>query len=274
MTAISRLLVHQTLVSSLKTRLAPFATDESLLHYIDKHQDIGALHFWEMDPYIILGMSDTRLPHLTDAITFLKNKGLSIVVRAAGGLGVVADKGVLNFTILLPNPDNHISIDDAYDFLLELVSTWLSDYGLTVKAKEVPRSYCPGTYDLVVNGYKVAGVAQRRFRNALAIMTYISINGDQHRRTALMQHFYACGLQGEQTAFKYPDIDPDCMRSLSDFNDRIPDLDTVKKELITHLKEQLQLNDSGILPLDLETIKTDFQKNETKLARRQVDLKE
>ncbi len=62
-------------------------------------------------------------------------------------------------------------------------------------AYEIADSYCPGTYDLSIDGKKIAGTAQRRIKDGVAVMMYLSINGDQPARGSLVRRFYQAGLK-------------------------------------------------------------------------------
>ncbi len=165
-------------------------------------------HFWTLTHTVILGMQDLRLPQLSTALSGLGD--WHYFVRNSGGLGVVADDQVLNFSLFLPVSD--LSIASAYQLMADLIATALSE--ATVTTGEITRSYCPGTYDLSINGQKFAGIAQRRTSRGIAIMAYLSVTGDQVARGQLMRHFYTRGDAASATHFHYPDIDPASMNSL------------------------------------------------------------
>ena len=106
---------------------------------------------------MILGMKDTRVPHLKEGIASLQENDYSVVVRNAGGLGVIADSGILNVSLILPNNSEHkLSIDAAY----ELMWAWLrqSFPEKEIDAFEITTSYCPGTYDLSIGGQSLLGL--------------------------------------------------------------------------------------------------------------------
>lgn len=45
-----------------------------------------------------------------------------------------------------------------------LIKEMLKDYDVTIEAKEIVGSYCPGSYDLSIRDQKFAGISQRRIR--------------------------------------------------------------------------------------------------------------
>lgn len=167
------------------------------------------LHFWEMQPTVILGLKDKRLPDLTAAIQRVRAHGYDWVMRNSGGLAVVADPGILNVSLFSPLTTPPISVDNAYEQMMALVrAAWPE---LTIKHFEVTHSYCPGDYDLSVDGRKIAGISQRRSPHALVTMLYLSVAGDQTARGQLIQDFYRAGLADQENTWGFPDVDPATM---------------------------------------------------------------
>lgn len=174
-------------------------------------------HFWQFDHTMILGMKDTRVFDLKKGLLSLKKNNYDVVVRNAGGLGVIADVGILNLSLILPNPKNHkYSIDQGYVFMLEWIRLAFQDFSNKIEAYEISTSYCPGTYDLSIDGKKFAGIAQRRVKDSLAIMIYLSINGNQIARGEAVKAFYRESLGMQPEANGYPNVDPKSMSNLED----------------------------------------------------------
>lgn len=168
------------------------------------------LHFWQLQDTFILGMKDTKVPSLKQGITTLYAQHLTPIVRNSGGLGVCADEGVLNLTYLFKKNDAIQTIDDAYTLCLNAFQQAFPE--LVIEAYEIKQSYCPGTFDLSVNGQKIAGMAQRRIKENVAVMIYLSVNGNQVARGQKARAFYEASQA--QTTKGYPDIDPMCMTTL------------------------------------------------------------
>ena len=74
-------------------------------------------------------------------------------------------------------------------------------------------------------------LSQRRVRGGIAVQIYLCVEGSGEERAEMMRNFYNHALQGEETKFKYPDIDPSCMASLETLLGH--DLNTV---LLIHIK--------------------------------------
>ncbi len=161
------LLLNQKILSADES-LVPFALTDTLVAYSEQVQQ-PILHFWQLDQTMILGMKDTRVPHLADALASLEKHHYNTVVRNSGGLGVIADPGTLNVSLILPQPSNHkFTIDEGYIFMWNWIRQAFEQKGKKIEAYEISSSYCPGTFDLSINGKKFAGIAQRRVRNGLA----------------------------------------------------------------------------------------------------------
>lgn len=197
------------------TPSSPFAlTDAFIQQTVATQQPI--LHFWSTNPLVILGMMDTKLPDFEPALSVLKEAQHGYVVRNSGGLAVVSDPGVLNLSLVFPEEDQRISINEGYRRMHYLIEQTFSVYGKTIDAIEIPDSYCPGEYDLSIDGRKIAGISQRRIKGGVAIMIYLSVNGDQTKRGELIRSFYQTGLAGKETKWSFPDVRPDSMTTLEE----------------------------------------------------------
>lgn len=192
-------------------------------------QPTALMHFYPLpEDTILLGAKDKMLANFDEASQFLSDEGFSLSVRPHGGLAVVVDPGVLNIALVSDNHYFPLSIDAAYEQMVRLVSLTLAKYGLVVEAYEIVDSYCPGRYDLVVNGLKIGGIAQRRFKTGLTCAAYISVNGDQQHRAKLIQTFYQIG----QADDSFPNINPNMMASLTDLIKDELSVDQFKTDLL------------------------------------------
>lgn len=220
------------------------------------------IHFWTLEKTVILGMMDTKLPELTAATDQLTAAGYHYFVRNAGGLGIVADPGILNLGFYLPEVADHLSINAAYELMKTLFSETFNTSNITIEHFEVQHSYCPGEYDLSINGQKFAGIAQRRSKNGIAILLYASIEGDQQARGTLMQHFYQAGKAQQQTRWTFPDVHPETMANLADLLHQPLTVASVSQQL----SASLQSNSGLTLQSDLQTLmqEADYQTQLTK----------
>jgi octanoyl-[GcvH]:protein N-octanoyltransferase len=193
-----------------------FAIDDTLCTSVGTGQSDAVVRTWVHYNTVVLGIQDTKLPHLHDAVSFLKTQKYNVIVRNSGGLAVVLDEGVLNISLIFPETTKAIDINQGYEAMWQLVKAMFSSYGKSIEAREIVGSYCPGNYDLSIAGKKFAGISQRRVRGGVAVQIYLCVNGSGSARAELIRRFYEFGLQGEATKFAYPTIVPSTMASLSE----------------------------------------------------------
>ncbi|MCC5891077.1 biotin/lipoate A/B protein ligase family protein [Exiguobacterium sp.] len=190
-----------------------FATDDTLC--ASTKAQGAVLRAWVHLNTVVLGIQDARLPHLKDGIRLLQERGYRPVVRNSGGLAVVLDEDVLNLSLILPENDG-IQIDSGYEAMTSLIQHMFADVTDAIVAGEIVGSYCPGSFDLSIDGKKFAGISQRRVRGGVAVQIYLSVRRSGSTRAALIRDFYNVAIQGEATRHTYPAIIPETMASLED----------------------------------------------------------
>ena len=203
--------------TSLEQILTPFALDETIIRHLTKEQTGPFVHFWTLEDIIILGMTDTKVPFLEEGLDRLRSHGFTPIVRQAGGLAVVSNEGILNISLLFKN-EQMPTINQAYEWMQQLIqqsfpeSTSLGG----INAFEVSDSYCPGDYDLSIQGRKIAGIAQRRLKDVVCVSIYLSVFGDQHYRGQVVRDFYDHAIQGQETKWHFPTVNADSMWNIGD----------------------------------------------------------
>lgn len=209
-------------------------TDALITHAGATQQPI--IHFWQTSPLAILGMMDSKITHFTKAVNIFAQYDHDYIIRNSGGLAVVSDPGVLNVSLIYPSPkEKRLAINAAYDFMLDFIrQTLYPHFPSEIKAYEISNSYCFGDYDLSIKGQKIAGISQRRIQDGVAVMIYISINGDQDRRANMLKEFYDEGLAGTEPAGRYPNIKSDVMTTLADAYGVGLTVAEVKEMMLTH----------------------------------------
>lgn len=218
--------------------ISHFALADSLLTYTGVHQK-PLLHFWPTANLVFLGMLDTKLPHFKEGLEVFRKHQTDFIVRNSGGLAVVGDEGVLNFSLILPETtENRMSIDEGYAYMFRLVNAAFKGYGKTIEAYEIADSYCPGEFDLSIDGKKFAGIAQRRLRNGVAIMIYLSVNGNQEERGRMIAEFYDAGLKDESVKWTFPKVNPASMANLEDLLEAPLTVELVKEKIMQVLLER------------------------------------
>ena len=174
------------------------------------------LHFWTLDRTVILGLKDQRLPHLAAALDLLQHRDCHYFMRNSGGLAVVSDDGILNCSLFFPwhLEEHQLTIDEAYQRMITVIQAAFPE--LTISTGEVTHSYCPGTFDVQVNGQKIGGISQRRSQVGVVVMLYLSICGPQIKRGELIRDFYAAGLGNQPNKWHFPDVWPTAMTTIAD----------------------------------------------------------
>lgn len=197
------------------TAMTSFAIDDALALSVSSELSPPTIRLWVHDKTIVLGIPDARLPYIESGVKLLASRGYHVIVRNSGGLAVALDQGVLNMSLVLPGV-KHISIHDCYETMFSFIKYMLRDLTNDIKAYEIVGSYCPGDYDLSIDGIKFAGISQRRIRDGAAIQIYLDVEGNSKGRAQLVRDFYDVGLQGEKTKFVYPTVVPETLGSLSE----------------------------------------------------------
>ncbi len=196
--------------------LQSFGIDDTLCASVGKGISPATARSWVHKNTIVLGIQDTKLPFLQDGVKFLQENGYDVIVRNSGGLAVVLDEGVLNLSLVFPETVKRININRGYDSMWELIKEMFYDFEVEIEAREIVGSYCPGSYDLSINGKKFAGISQRRIRGGVAVQIYLCVNGSGSERAGLIKQFYDLSKKGIETKHIYPEIVPAVMSSLSE----------------------------------------------------------
>lgn len=218
------------------TALSSFAIDDALATSVSEHESPPVMRVWVHPKTIVLGIPDGRIPHLDEGVNMLKSEDYNVIIRNSGGLAVALDDGVLNLSLVLPDV-KHLSIHDCYEAMVSFVQYMLKDLTNKIEAYEIVNSYCPGDYDLSIDGRKFAGISQRRVKNGAAIQIYLDVEGNTKQRARLVHHFYDLGIQQKETRFTYPDVDPKVMASLSDLLALNLTVEDMKARVLQTLKE-------------------------------------
>lgn len=196
--------------------LESFAMDDTLCALVGAGKSPAVARAWVHHQTVVLGIQDSKLPFLKQGIEVLQENQFQAIVRNSGGLAVVLDEGVLNLSLVFPEAGRRIEINRGYDTMWDLIKLMFADFKVDIEAREIVGSYCPGSYDLSIDGKKFAGISQRRIRNGVAVQIYLCVSGSGKERAQLIKDFYQAAIAGEETKFAYPDIQPEVMASLSE----------------------------------------------------------
>ncbi len=237
-------LIDHSQFTPVSDALSSFAVDDTLCETVGNRESPAVARPWVHDKTIVLGIQDGRLPSLRAGVSFLEENDWNVIVRNSGGLAVVLDKGIYNLSLILHEKDNSLSIEKGFEVMVTLLRTLLAPYGIEFKTGEIVGSYCPGSYDLSVDGKKFAGISQRRIRGGVSVQVYLCTSGSGSERAKVIKEFYE--LAGDGVPEQCPPIYPETMASLSE----IARQDVIHANLTKHL--------SAILSHQAEVIRTDL----------------
>jgi len=208
--------IDQSSLGPMFEGLQSFAMDDTLCTSVGAGEAPATARAWVHHDTVVLGIQDTRVPHLAEGLRVFDEENFRYIVRNSGGLAVVLDEGVLNLSLIFAENEKGIDINRGYDAMVELIRMMFSDFDVQIEAYEVVGSYCPGSYDLSIGGRKFAGISQRRIRGGVAVQIYLCMSGSGSERAELIGRFYERAVQREETKYIFPVIKPEVMASLAE----------------------------------------------------------
>ena len=143
----------------LATDIENLALDEAMLGEVEADPLMACLRIWEpTDYFVVLGRSNRADSEVN--VEFCNAEGIPILRRSSGGGTVLLGPGCLCYTLALPLTETHraLGIARVTTDLMERTATGL----LTI----LPDISVRGTSDLVWNGRKFSGNAQRWLRKS------------------------------------------------------------------------------------------------------------
>ena len=155
---------------------------------------LARAHLWQAPQCLIVTRKDTRLPHFAAACHQLAAEGWPVHVRDSGGTAVPHGPGILNLSLLLPRTAADLA--HYYRLLGAPLLALLGEYGLAGSYDFVPGSFCDGQYNLVIEGRKITGTAQRWLApgqdhgGAVLAQAMLLVDGDVDEGTRMASRFY------------------------------------------------------------------------------------
>jgi octanoyl-[GcvH]:protein N-octanoyltransferase len=192
-------IIDQSSVGMHFQAIQSFGTDDTLCASVGTGKAPATARTWVHHKTIVHAIQDTKLPYLEEGCQYLNEQGYQTIVRNSGGLAVVLDEGVLNISLILPEKEKGIDINRGYDTMWVLIQNMFADFNRKIEAKEIIGSYCPGSYDLSIDGKKFAGISQRRLKKGVAVQIYLCVNGSGSKRAQLIKEFYEIAKKGDPT---------------------------------------------------------------------------
>lgn len=177
-----------------------------------------SLRVWAPGRQLAFGRRDARADGYADAKRAARKRGFPPSERSVGGRAVAYADSTLAFAHAVPLADMRRGMDDRYGAAVDTVVDALRDIGADVESGEPPRSYCPGAHSVrVVDGGKVAGIAQRVRRGAALVSGCVTVAEEETIRDVLVPVYDALDVPfdpesvGSVAAAGGP-ADPDAVR--------------------------------------------------------------
>jgi octanoyl-[GcvH]:protein N-octanoyltransferase len=199
----------------------PFALEEKWCRALTL-DSTPILHIWRHPRAFVMGLRDSRMPHALEAKSGLIEQGYATAVRNSGGLAVPLDTGVLNISLLKPKATHELSYEQDFEWMVDLLSQVMKQFGVNVKPGEIQGSFCPGKYDMSIAGKKFCGIAQRRLSQSISVQAFLMVEGIGQERAQIAEQFYriASGTNWQEdpsfTQMGFPKIDKHVMASVSE----------------------------------------------------------
>ncbi len=195
--------------------LEPMAWEELMCRRVGQgHPPV--IHMWTHEDAMTIGLRDRRLSGAVEAMKQFRQEGTSVAVRASGGAAVPLKPGVLNLSIMLPNPKQRINIHDDFRFMAEWISRAVHPWSVQVHTGEVDGAFCPGDYDISIDGRKFCGIAQRRQAKAYMITAFVIVEGNGEELAAQIKRFYDLATGPQDADKNYPIVRPGTMGGLNE----------------------------------------------------------
>lgn len=190
----------------------PFALEEVLLHHVGQTRQ-PIVHVWRHRNAFIAGLRDRRLPYAAQALEELREHGTATTVRNSGGAAVPLHEHVVNITVIFPKDREVTNVHTDFAWMAEMIASVLEPLGVRFDRGEVTGSYCPGDYDLSIDGRKFCGIAQRRRIDAYSLQAFIIVEGDGEQTGRIARTFYDRATGGRDD-LSFPQVEPLRMASL------------------------------------------------------------
>lgn len=137
------------------------AGEQQLLERVVNGRIERGFMLWRSRRALVVPAAMSRLPGFALAGERLARRGWPLVQRQTGGDLTVQSPHLLNVAAVFTLEPGPGAIDRAYRRLCQPLIAALAELDITAYCGSVPGAFCDGDYNLVVNGRKLAGTAQR-----------------------------------------------------------------------------------------------------------------
>ncbi|HTS41207.1 MAG TPA: hypothetical protein VMH84_11785 [Xanthobacteraceae bacterium] len=156
---------------------------------------VPALLIWRCAPALLVTRSETRLPRFDGAVAAMQAAGWPVLLRKSGGGACPLGPGTVQVS-MIEAVSSDATMNAKYTALARLLQFTLSTFQIVCQTGSVAGAFCPGKYDLSVQGKKIAGMSQHWFRNRCGVrcvITAASVNIEEtpHVLADVVNRFYS-----------------------------------------------------------------------------------
>ena len=165
-------------ISSVDAAEIGFARQQTLADQLASQSATPSLMIWRCQSALLVTRSETRLPHFDGAAAEMQTAGWPVLLRKSGGGACPVGSGTVQVSMIEPALPG-TTMNAKYGAITKLIQSMLGFFQIVSRTGSVAGAYCPGSYDLAVEGKKIAGISQHWFRNRRGIqcvVTAASIN--------------------------------------------------------------------------------------------------
>ncbi|MEH6628183.1 MAG: lipoate--protein ligase family protein [Motiliproteus sp.] len=132
-----------------------------LLDLVATNKLESGCRIWRCHRAMVVPTSISKKPGFARASQALADQGWPVIIRKTGGDLVPQSPGLLNVSFAFRQKRERGSIHETYQALCRPLITAFNKLGIDAYSASVPGAFCDGEYNLVVEGQKLAGTAQR-----------------------------------------------------------------------------------------------------------------
>lgn len=158
--------------------------EEILAHKIGKAKIPPVLEFWTASrECFVVGRYYAKKLTERGVLNKLKARvgDIPMIFRSSGGQAILHDGTCLNFGVIVPRSflSRSFNIREAFTVLCSGVMRYLKNMGILVYSGKVS-TFCPGPYDLMVGGRKIAGISLLLRKNFCLVHGTLLVNSEKN----------------------------------------------------------------------------------------------
>ncbi|MDO6563753.1 lipoate--protein ligase family protein [Amphritea sp. 1_MG-2023] len=158
------------------------ALEQTLLDQVLSGQVSCGYALWRSQQALVVPRSATNRPNFQAASDYCAEQGWPVVIRSTGGELTPQSEGFINLTMAIKCQKGQMSIKESYQVICNGILGWLSTNGIQGGCSAIEGAFCDGDFNVVIDGQKIAGTAQRwkKITNPLGL--------EDSRDMALLMH--------------------------------------------------------------------------------------